>query len=230
MTALGYPLHFIVLLGVWKVLGALTLLAPGLRLVKEWAYAGIFIDLSGAVVASAANAGAAFHVIAPIVLIGILAASWALRPESRRLPGAKEGRPHRTRRPGRLCSTGSASPTPDVLEAKTLVPEPARIGPVALRCPTRNQFVKMEKALNSYVALAPPVDSISTPKSIWPSVELASQPCWMVQSMISSRFTVPEVNVTVDSRTMEVVRGPPHVVRPTAEGRRRHWVPAGTRW
>jgi hypothetical protein len=91
MTALGYPLHFIVLLGVWKMVGALTLLAPGLRLVKEWAYAGIFIDLSGAVVASAANAGGAFHVIAPIVLIGILAASWALRPESRRLPEAGGG-------------------------------------------------------------------------------------------------------------------------------------------
>src|ERR1700722_14954071 len=89
MMALGYPLHFIVLLGVWKVLGALTLLAPGLRLVKEWAYAGIFIDLSGAVVASAANAGGPFHIIAPIVLIGILAASWALRPESRRLPETK---------------------------------------------------------------------------------------------------------------------------------------------
>src|ERR1700733_14414329 len=89
MTALGYPLHFIVLLGVWKVLGALTLLAPGLRLVKEWAYAGIFIDLSGAVVASAANGGAAFHIIAPIVLIGILGASWALRPESRRLLDAR---------------------------------------------------------------------------------------------------------------------------------------------
>src|SRR3984957_6108609 len=90
MTALGYPLHFIVLLGVWKVLGALTLLAPGLRLVKEWAYAGIFIDLSGAVVAAAANGSAAFHIVAPIVLIGILAASWVLRPESRRLPNAKE--------------------------------------------------------------------------------------------------------------------------------------------
>jgi hypothetical protein len=90
MTALGYPLHFIVLLGVWKVLGALTLLAPRLRLVKEWAYAGIFIDLSGAVVASAANAGGAFHIIAPTLLIGILAASWALRPESRRLPDAKK--------------------------------------------------------------------------------------------------------------------------------------------
>jgi hypothetical protein len=89
LTALGYPLHFIVLLGVWKVLGAVTLLAPGLKLVKEWAYAGIFIDLSGAVVASAANGGAAFHVVAPIALIGILAASWALRAEGRRLPDTK---------------------------------------------------------------------------------------------------------------------------------------------
>jgi hypothetical protein len=93
MMALGYPLHFIVLLGVWKVLGALTLLAPGLRLVKEWAYAGIFIDLSGAMVASAANGAAAFHVIAPLVLIGLLAASWALRPESRRWIGARMGTP-----------------------------------------------------------------------------------------------------------------------------------------
>ena len=96
MTALGYPLHFIVLLGVWKVLGALTLLAPGLGLVKEWAYFGIFVDLSGAVVASAANGGAAFHIVAPLVLIGILVASWALRPESRRLPGTKVVTPDAT--------------------------------------------------------------------------------------------------------------------------------------
>ena len=91
LTALGYPLHFIVLLGVWKVLGALALLSPRLRLVKEWAYAGIFIDLSGAAVACAANGGAAFHVIAPMVLIALLAASWALRPESRRLRDANIG-------------------------------------------------------------------------------------------------------------------------------------------
>ncbi len=93
MTALGYPVHFIVLLGVWKVLGALALLAPGLRLVKEWAYVGIFIDLSGAIVASAANGAAAFHVIAPLVLIGILVASWALRPESRRTSKTSSARP-----------------------------------------------------------------------------------------------------------------------------------------
>lgn len=87
MQALGYPLHFIVLLGVWKVLGAATLAAPRLPLVKEWAYAGIFIDLSGAMVTAVANGSAAFHVIAPLVLIGFLAASWVLRPESRRLAG-----------------------------------------------------------------------------------------------------------------------------------------------
>jgi hypothetical protein len=85
MEALGYPLHFIVELGIWKVLGALTLLAPGLKLVKEWAYAGIFFDLVGAAVTAAANGSEAFHVIAPLILIGILVASWALRPESRRL-------------------------------------------------------------------------------------------------------------------------------------------------
>src|SRR5271170_1021725 len=75
MMALGYPLHFIVLLGVWKVLGALTLLAPRLRLVKEWAYAGIFIDLSGAIVTAVANGSPVFHAVAPAVLIGFLVAS-----------------------------------------------------------------------------------------------------------------------------------------------------------
>jgi hypothetical protein len=89
MMALGYPLHFIVELGVWKVIGAVTLVAPGLRLPKEWAYAGIFIDLTGAIVTAAANGSAAFHAIAPLVLMGFLVASWALRPDSRRLPGTK---------------------------------------------------------------------------------------------------------------------------------------------
>jgi hypothetical protein len=93
MTALGYPLHFIVLLGAWKVAGSLTLLAPGMRLVKEWAYFGIFVDLSGAIVAAAANGAEAFHIVAPLVLIGLLVASWALRPASRRWPVAKTATP-----------------------------------------------------------------------------------------------------------------------------------------
>src|ERR1700722_2813031 len=102
MTALGYPLHFIVLLGAWKVLGALALLAPGLRLVKEWAYFGIFVDLSGAIVAAAANGAAGFHILAPAVLIGILVASYALRPEGRRLPRAKTATPETGAHPAAL--------------------------------------------------------------------------------------------------------------------------------
>ena len=78
-------LIFIVELGVWKVLGALTLLVPGMRLVKEWAYAGIFFDLSGATVTNIVRDGGVGHIVAPIVAAALLVASWALRPESRTL-------------------------------------------------------------------------------------------------------------------------------------------------
>ena len=47
---LGYPVHFMVLLGIWKLLGGVALLVPRFPRVKEWAYAGIFIDFSGAAV------------------------------------------------------------------------------------------------------------------------------------------------------------------------------------
>ena len=96
---LGYPMYFFGILGFWKVLGAIAILVPGYPRLKEWAYAGIFFDLTGAAVSCAAVGGYGaygFHVIAPLVLTGILVASWALRPESRRigvLMPAKDGRP-----------------------------------------------------------------------------------------------------------------------------------------
>jgi uncharacterized membrane protein YphA (DoxX/SURF4 family) len=83
---LGYPVYFVVILGVWKILGAIAILVPGLPRLKEWAYAGIFFDLTGAAVtnAAAADYGAyAFHIIAPLVITVLLIASWALRPPSR---------------------------------------------------------------------------------------------------------------------------------------------------
>src|ERR1700733_8692229 len=82
---LGYPVYFMVLLGVWKLLGGVALLVPRFPRVKEWAYAGIFIDFSGAAVTNAAVGSGAGHIIAPVVCIAILFASWALRPESRTL-------------------------------------------------------------------------------------------------------------------------------------------------
>ncbi len=83
---LGYPMYFFAILGFWKVLGSITILVPGFPRLKEWAYAGIFFDLTGAAASCAWVGGYgayAFHVIAPLIITGFLVASWALRPESR---------------------------------------------------------------------------------------------------------------------------------------------------
>ncbi len=87
---LGYPLHFVTLLGIWKLLGALAILAPKLPRLKEWAYAGIVFDLSGAAFAWASVgdvAGATgSHIVAPLVLLALAGVSYALRPDARKLP------------------------------------------------------------------------------------------------------------------------------------------------
>ena len=88
MQQLGYPAYFASILGVWKALGVVAVLAPRLPLVKEWAYAGMFFDLSGATISHAASGDALGKVLTPVVLIGLVVASWALRPASRRLSGA----------------------------------------------------------------------------------------------------------------------------------------------
>lgn len=83
---LGYPLYFFAILGVWKVLGAIAILVPRFPRLKEWAYAGIIFDLTGAAASCAAVGGYgayAFHVIAPLIIAGFCVASWALRPPSR---------------------------------------------------------------------------------------------------------------------------------------------------
>ena len=46
---LGYPVYFIQFISVAKLIGAITILIPGLYKIKEWAYAGLFFDLSGAI-------------------------------------------------------------------------------------------------------------------------------------------------------------------------------------
>jgi hypothetical protein len=83
-----YPMYFFGILGVWKVLGAITILVPGFPRLKEWAYAGIFFDLTGAAASVAAVGGYGaygLHVIAPLIITGFTVASWALRPDSRKI-------------------------------------------------------------------------------------------------------------------------------------------------
>jgi hypothetical protein len=88
VPVLGYPMYFFAILGIWKVLGAIAILVPRFPRLKEWAYAGIFFDLTGAAASCAAVGGYgayAFHVIAPLIIAGFMMASWALRPPSRTL-------------------------------------------------------------------------------------------------------------------------------------------------
>lgn len=82
---LGYPAYFATLLGVWKVLGGLALLAPRAPRLKEWAYAGLFIDFTAAFTAHLAVGDGAAQLAGPILSTLLLVASWALRPPSRRL-------------------------------------------------------------------------------------------------------------------------------------------------
>ena len=82
---LGYPPYFVTILGFWKVAGAIAILVPRFPRLKEWAYAGIFFDLTGAAASCAAvgGHGEAFHILAPLFLAVLAVASWALRPQSR---------------------------------------------------------------------------------------------------------------------------------------------------
>jgi hypothetical protein len=85
MAHLGYPAYFAGILGTWKVLGAAAVLAPRLPRLKEWAYAGIAFDLTGAALSHGLSGDGAGKVVTPLVLAAIAAASWALRPQSRTL-------------------------------------------------------------------------------------------------------------------------------------------------
>ena len=83
MRVLGYPFYVASLLGVWKLLGAAAIVVPRLPRLKEWAYAGMLFDLTGAAVSHAAVGDATAKVVTPLVLLGVAMGSWALRPEDR---------------------------------------------------------------------------------------------------------------------------------------------------
>ena len=87
MKELGYPVYFIMIIGFWKLLGSAALVAPGLPRLKEWAYAGIFFNMTGAAVSHVVNHSAGWHVGVTLSLAAITIVSWALRPASRVLAG-----------------------------------------------------------------------------------------------------------------------------------------------
>ena len=85
VTHLGYPLYFLRIIGGWKLAGGIVLLIPGYPRLKEWAYAGIFFELSGAVASWLAQEHNMEEAVAPMILAVVALVSWALRPQHRLL-------------------------------------------------------------------------------------------------------------------------------------------------
>ena len=92
VTHLGYPVYILRILGVWKLLGAVVIVVPGLPRLKEWAYAGVFFELTGATASYVLHGEITSDLAAPLILAALAMISWALRPEGRVLgsvfPGA----------------------------------------------------------------------------------------------------------------------------------------------
>jgi hypothetical protein len=94
MARLGYPPYFMSVLGTWKVLGAITIASPRLSRVKEWAYAGMIFDLTGAAASRVAVADGIGALVAPLVVALVVVVSWATRPAGRVLAGQSHRKAH----------------------------------------------------------------------------------------------------------------------------------------
>jgi len=85
---LGYPSYFLYIIGVWKLFGVAAVLLPRLPLLKEWAYAGFFFAMSGAVISHLAVHDPLTELFGPVLLLVLTIVSWYLRPVPRKItPG-----------------------------------------------------------------------------------------------------------------------------------------------
>lgn len=84
ITHLGYPVYFLTILGVWKILGVVAVLIPKFPLVKEWAYAGFFFAMSGAIFSHIAVGDPAKENIPALTLLILTLTSWYFRPADRK--------------------------------------------------------------------------------------------------------------------------------------------------
>ncbi len=91
ITGLGYPVYFLTILGVWKILGVIAILIPRFKLLKEWAYAGFFFAMTGALVSHLAIGDYAVKAIAgPSFQIVFIILSWHFRPADRKISSVNQ--------------------------------------------------------------------------------------------------------------------------------------------
>ena len=85
ITKLGYPTYFIPLLGTWKLLGAVAVLIPRFPVLKEWAYAGFFFAMSGAVFSHLVAGSLPAEIAPSLLLLTLTVVSWYFRPADRKV-------------------------------------------------------------------------------------------------------------------------------------------------
>ena len=86
ITPLGYPVYLLTIIGIWKILGVIAILIPGFKLVKEWAYAGFFFAMSGALMSHLACADYGVkEIIGPFMQTVFIILSWYFRPADRKI-------------------------------------------------------------------------------------------------------------------------------------------------
>lgn len=90
VTKLGYPLYFLSIIGVWKILGVITILIPKCPLMKEWAYAGFFFAMSGAAISHIAVGQPFTEAMPSLFLLLITVLSWHFRPVDRKISLASQ--------------------------------------------------------------------------------------------------------------------------------------------
>ena len=85
VTHLGYPVYLLTILGVWKVLGSAAVLVPKFPLVKEWAYAGFFFIMSGAIFSHVAVGDSVKEIFPSLLLLVLTLISWYFRPANKKV-------------------------------------------------------------------------------------------------------------------------------------------------
>jgi uncharacterized membrane protein len=82
---LGYPSYFLYIIGSWKVLAVIAILIPNFKLLKEWAYAGLFFVMTGAALSHIAMGDGFAELVGPVMQTIFICTSWYLRPASRKI-------------------------------------------------------------------------------------------------------------------------------------------------
>ena len=85
ITHLGYPLYFMYIIGVWKILGVIAILIPNFKLVKEWAYAGFFFLMTGALLSHLIMGDSGKAIFGPLFQTVFIMVSWYFRPSENKI-------------------------------------------------------------------------------------------------------------------------------------------------